>query len=285
LPANLKTRQDVFNIDAWHALQRLGPRQKEMLRRIADSETTKGIALDLKLSPKTVEHHRMQLMKRVNIFDVAGLVRFAIRAGLILPVLVACGLVRGMSADVPPAPPALAVSNRPTVYTWYFSATATATNGLESDFSNEVSVSVTNARALVELAWETVTNRGATYTVYTGFAPRTYTNATPAGTNTRATVQVGRPIPPVIYRLWAEQATNRAGPWSAITNWPALVWTNAAPAAAVYRVAAAGTGGSRTVTAQRRAAVAGGAWSNYTNWPAMTQPSGRYYRLATARGR
>ena len=49
----------------------------------AHDHATKGIALVLKLSPKTVEYHRMQLMQRLNIFDVPGLVRFAVRAGLV----------------------------------------------------------------------------------------------------------------------------------------------------------------------------------------------------------
>ena len=38
---------------------------------------------NLKLSPKTVEYHRMQLMQRLNIFDIPGLVRFAVRTGLV----------------------------------------------------------------------------------------------------------------------------------------------------------------------------------------------------------
>ncbi|HEY3863196.1 MAG TPA: hypothetical protein VGO59_15045 [Verrucomicrobiae bacterium] len=37
----------------------------------------------LKVSPKTVEYHRTKLMGSLNIYDVAGLVRFALRAGLI----------------------------------------------------------------------------------------------------------------------------------------------------------------------------------------------------------
>ncbi len=42
-----------------------------------------AIALTLKLSPKTVEYHRMQLMQRLDIFDIPGLVRFAVRTGLV----------------------------------------------------------------------------------------------------------------------------------------------------------------------------------------------------------
>ena len=64
-------------------VEQLSERQREILQLIAEGQTTKGIALDLKLSPKTVEYHRMQLMQRLNIFDIPGLVRFALRAGLV----------------------------------------------------------------------------------------------------------------------------------------------------------------------------------------------------------
>jgi DNA-binding NarL/FixJ family response regulator len=62
--------------------QKLTARQREILQLIAESRTTKGIALELGLSAKTVEFHRAQLMKRLGIFDVPGLVRYALRAGL-----------------------------------------------------------------------------------------------------------------------------------------------------------------------------------------------------------
>jgi len=50
---------------------------------IAKGYSTKDIARTLEISAKTVETHRAQLMDRLKIFDVAGLVRFAIRTGLI----------------------------------------------------------------------------------------------------------------------------------------------------------------------------------------------------------
>ena len=59
----------------------LTERQQEVLRLVAEGKNTKEIAYRLKLSVKTVESHRSQLMKRLNIHDVAGLVRYAIRAG------------------------------------------------------------------------------------------------------------------------------------------------------------------------------------------------------------
>lgn len=64
-------------------LQRLTPRQREILVRIAEGQTTKQIAGALNISVKTVESHRAQLTERLNIHDVAGLVRFAIRTGLV----------------------------------------------------------------------------------------------------------------------------------------------------------------------------------------------------------
>jgi DNA-binding NarL/FixJ family response regulator len=68
---------------ARNPVENLSPRQREILQLIAEGETTKGIALVLKLSPKTVEYHRMQLMQRLNIFDIPGLVRLAVRTGLV----------------------------------------------------------------------------------------------------------------------------------------------------------------------------------------------------------
>jgi DNA-binding NarL/FixJ family response regulator len=62
---------------------RLTPRQREILQMIAQGRSTKEIAYDLGLSAKTVETHRAQLMERLGIHDVAGLVRFAIRIGLV----------------------------------------------------------------------------------------------------------------------------------------------------------------------------------------------------------
>jgi len=74
-------------------LRRMGPdagpeeqltaRQREILQLIAEGKSTKDIAVTLDLSIKTVETHRKDLMDRLGIHDVAGLVRYAIRAGII----------------------------------------------------------------------------------------------------------------------------------------------------------------------------------------------------------
>jgi DNA-binding NarL/FixJ family response regulator len=65
------------------SLERLTPRQREILQLVAEGRTTKEIARILKVSVKTVETHRTQLMERLDIHDVAGLVRYAVRTGLV----------------------------------------------------------------------------------------------------------------------------------------------------------------------------------------------------------
>ena len=64
-------------------LERLTPRQREILELIAEGQATKKIARTLNISTKTVESHRSQLTERLDIHEVAGLVRFAIRTGLV----------------------------------------------------------------------------------------------------------------------------------------------------------------------------------------------------------
>lgn len=63
----------------------LTPRQKEVLQLIAEGCSTREIAARLDVSIKTVETHRAHLMDRLDIRDVPGLVRLAIRAGLVSP--------------------------------------------------------------------------------------------------------------------------------------------------------------------------------------------------------
>ena len=64
--------------------QRLTPRQREILQLIAEGMTSREIGETLKIHIKTVESHRMHLMKRLGIHDVAGLVRYAIRHKVVL---------------------------------------------------------------------------------------------------------------------------------------------------------------------------------------------------------
>lgn len=64
-------------------LHKLTPRQIEVLRMVADGNRTREIATRLKLSVKTVESHRGEVMKRLEMHDVVSLVRYALRVGLI----------------------------------------------------------------------------------------------------------------------------------------------------------------------------------------------------------
>lgn len=65
--------------------ERLTPRQREVLQLIAEGSTTKLIAKKLGISVKTAESYRGELMDALDIHDVAGLTRYAIRTGMITP--------------------------------------------------------------------------------------------------------------------------------------------------------------------------------------------------------
>jgi DNA-binding NarL/FixJ family response regulator len=69
--------------DGHAASDGLTARQREVLQLIAEGHTNQQMATTLNLSIKTIETHRAQLMDRLDIRDVAGLVRYAIRIGLI----------------------------------------------------------------------------------------------------------------------------------------------------------------------------------------------------------
>jgi len=65
------------------SLQVLTPREREILQLIAESHSTKEVANKLDISVKTAENHRTNLMKKLDLHDVASLTRFAIQNGLI----------------------------------------------------------------------------------------------------------------------------------------------------------------------------------------------------------
>jgi DNA-binding NarL/FixJ family response regulator len=65
------------------SLDGLAPRQREVLQLIAEGHTTKEIAAKLGISAKTAEAYRGELMKSLDIHDIASLTRYAIRAGLV----------------------------------------------------------------------------------------------------------------------------------------------------------------------------------------------------------
>jgi DNA-binding NarL/FixJ family response regulator len=90
-------------------LEQLTNRRREILQLIAEGRNTKQIAEILKVSPKTVEYHRMKLMDCLNIHDVAGLVRFAMQAGLFPQEKLVAGL--SFPGKMSPACPAGSVKN------------------------------------------------------------------------------------------------------------------------------------------------------------------------------
>lgn len=65
--------------------QLLTKRQREILQLVAEGKSTKQVAALLGVSIKTVETHRADIMERLGIRDLAGLVRYAVREGLVRP--------------------------------------------------------------------------------------------------------------------------------------------------------------------------------------------------------
>jgi DNA-binding NarL/FixJ family response regulator len=85
LPEQLARYYQEPNVESQLARDGLTPRQRQILKLIAEGQSTKQIAGKLELSNKTVEMHRTQLMKNLKIHDIAGLTRYAIKQGLIAP--------------------------------------------------------------------------------------------------------------------------------------------------------------------------------------------------------
>jgi DNA-binding NarL/FixJ family response regulator len=79
----LKGRLATAETESPAGAEVLTPRQREILQLYAEGKNTKEIASTLGLSVKTVETHRTQIGQRLQIRDLAGLVRYAIRVGLV----------------------------------------------------------------------------------------------------------------------------------------------------------------------------------------------------------
>jgi len=62
---------------------KLSDREKEVLQLVAEGKSTKEVAGKLYISPKTVENHRANIMKKLDIHDRMGLTKYALRLGLI----------------------------------------------------------------------------------------------------------------------------------------------------------------------------------------------------------
>jgi DNA-binding CsgD family transcriptional regulator len=66
-------------------LSRLSPREREVLKLVVDGKTSKEIATMIGVKPASVHTYRSRIMAKLEINDIASLVRFAIRQGLIRP--------------------------------------------------------------------------------------------------------------------------------------------------------------------------------------------------------
>lgn len=73
----------AYQIRTQAASNQLSTRERQVLQLVADGKTTKEIAHLLGISVKTADSHRSRIMSKLNIHDTAGLVRYAIREGLV----------------------------------------------------------------------------------------------------------------------------------------------------------------------------------------------------------
>jgi DNA-binding NarL/FixJ family response regulator len=78
-------RNVVANPESSNTPDFLTDREREILQLIAESNSTKDIAAKLSISMKTVDNHRTNLMRKLNLHDVASLTRYAVETGLIQP--------------------------------------------------------------------------------------------------------------------------------------------------------------------------------------------------------
>ncbi|MEO6873683.1 MAG: response regulator transcription factor [Opitutaceae bacterium] len=76
-------RDVVANPEASSASDFLTDREREILQLVAESHSTREIAAKLGISIKTVDNHRTNLMRKLNLHDVASLTRYALEVGLI----------------------------------------------------------------------------------------------------------------------------------------------------------------------------------------------------------
>ena len=157
------------------------------------------------------------------------MLRFTILASVLLSAI--GQLLSAIAQPLPPIPPVQPITN-----TWYFAATAVGTNGLESDYSPEISYATTQDVFHITLAWDAspCPQTIAKYRIYFG-ASHCYPYEISAGTNLSLTLQV--PPPSLTNRLVTlipQVSGSAAGPWVAATNWSPLIMTNPPPA--LYRL-------------------------------------------------
>jgi two-component system response regulator NreC len=82
-PGISRTVIDAYRSKTDLPVDPLTPREREVLQLVAEGQTTKEIASTLGLSVKTADTHRSKIMRKLEIHDTAGLVRYAIRRGLV----------------------------------------------------------------------------------------------------------------------------------------------------------------------------------------------------------
>ncbi len=80
LVANVLTQAETEEMEPF---ERLSAREKQVLKLVAEGRTNNAIAQIMNVSVKTVEKHRSSLMTKLNVHDMAGLVRIAMKHGLI----------------------------------------------------------------------------------------------------------------------------------------------------------------------------------------------------------
>jgi len=84
-PAVSRAVVDAFLAAEGSPAERLTPRERQVLQLVAEGKTTKEIAKIMGVSAKTSESHRLRIMQKLGIHSAAGLVRYAIREGLVNP--------------------------------------------------------------------------------------------------------------------------------------------------------------------------------------------------------
>jgi two-component system response regulator NreC len=82
-PSLAEAVQGLLAQGASDPIDTLSPREREVLQLVGEGHTNASIAERLGISPKTVDHHRTNLMQKLDLHDLAAVVRFAIRHGVV----------------------------------------------------------------------------------------------------------------------------------------------------------------------------------------------------------
>lgn len=82
-PGLSRTVVDAFLSKDAAATDPLSPRERQVVQLVAEGKSTKEVAILLGISPKTAESHRTRLMYKLDIHETAGLVRYAVRRGIV----------------------------------------------------------------------------------------------------------------------------------------------------------------------------------------------------------